>query len=86
MGEVVSPFGPSVHIPEPDRDVVEALEELLEKARRGEVACFAYAYTTPNDTVHSGWQGSGSANIMLGAVSALQVRYAQVWLESLCVT
>lgn len=82
MAEIIAPFGPSRHAPAPDADVIAVLESLLERARKGEIAALAYAFTTPNDTVHSGWQGIGSANVMLGAISALQIRYAHVWLET----
>lgn len=82
--EVIAPFGPSIHAPVVDSSIVEALEELLDRARRGEIAAFAYATVANNETVGNGWRGDGPGigNLMLGAVSALHARYTQAWLDN----
>lgn len=81
MGEVVNAFGQSL-VPDPDQEIIDKLDELLDRAKRGELTGIAYAMVRPNGAVGTGWVGENcSSNDMLGAVAALQVRYVRSWEE-----
>lgn len=73
-GGPIGPAGPS----EPDETVIAVLEDLLERAKTGEIRSIAYAYLLPEYTLGTGWAGAetGGNGISLGfAVSALQHEY-----------
>lgn len=81
MSKVVSlhggPVGPTTPS-EPDENVIAVLEELLERAKTGEIRAMAYAYLLPEHALGTGWVGADQAGggIALGfAVSALQHEY-----------
>lgn len=80
--DIIAPFNRSPVPVDPDQGVIDTLESLLERARKGEIAAIAYATLEPNGTVGTAWTGDGSSNLMLDAVSGLQVRYARSWLDS----
>jgi hypothetical protein len=73
-GGPIGPAGPS----EPDETVIAVLEDLLERAKTGEIRSIAYAYLLPEYALGTGWVGADQAGggIALGfAVSALQHEY-----------
>ena len=62
--------------PEPDQLVVELLEDLLARAKTGEVQGLAAAYIVFGGTTASSWEASGGSTHTLGfAISTLQHRY-----------
>lgn len=76
-GGPIGPAGPS-EPSAPDELVIAVLEELLERAKAGEISAIAYAYLLPEYTLGTGWAGAetGGNGISLGfAVSALQHEY-----------
>lgn len=75
MSEVVVPIRPGLAPAPPDGEVspetVKVLEELLEKARSGEVSGIAYAVSHSGDTTSFHCVGYGG-RALLGAVTLLQ--------------
>jgi len=53
--------------------VIETLEKLLEKAKRGEISYIAAV--TVEDVIKTHWAGSGNAIEALGAIAFLQNQY-----------
>jgi hypothetical protein len=81
MAEIVSFNGNAVP-GEPEKGVVEILETLLERAKRGEIAAVAYATCSPAYTLATGWEGaSGTRQQISCAVSLLNHRYHQRMME-----
>lgn len=82
--KVVSLFGTAPGHPVPD--VVRTLEELLERAKVGDVRAFAYANVRLDGTVGTGWalpdNSPGTATVAFenhalgSAILTLSVRYA----------
>ncbi len=67
---------------EPDKEIIERIEELLESAKRGEVIGFGYLIVRPNHHIGTGWKGGSSTmHEMLAGATALQARITQSWLE-----
>lgn len=67
---------------EADAELVEALENLLDRAKRGEITGLAWAGCSPNDSTFSGWQGAGGTMFHIGAsILALQTRYALMMMD-----
>lgn len=61
---------------EPDQMVVDMLEDLLARAKVGDVQALAYAHVAPGGSVANGWEGTGASVHSLGfAVSVLHHRY-----------
>jgi TusA-related sulfurtransferase len=83
MGEVVTPFGKFAPR-SPDTDIVEDLERMLAEAKRGEIVAIAYACAAPNRDITIGWCNGDNAgqHTMLAALTGLQARYLQHWMES----
>jgi len=76
-GGPVGPAGPSVP-GGPDEEIIQVLEELLERAKTGEVSAIAYAYVLPDHALGTGWAGAriSGGGISLGfAVSSLAHDY-----------
>lgn len=61
-------------------DVVEALESLLERAKKGEIISVAYAASRPNGTFINGWtkEPEGSGWILWAGISQMAHRYQKV--------
>lgn len=72
-GSVCALFG-GAPAGEADAEIIERLEELLEQARRGEIACIAYAYADPGKTKKTGWIGQQGTTDTLGASVSLLFR------------
>lgn len=59
--------------PEPDEAVVELLEDMLKKAKAGQLKCIAYTYYEENDDVMRGCVGYCPIGLVLvGSLAALQ--------------
>lgn len=76
MSEVLSFKGntPAGH---PVPEIVETIEDLLSRAKSGEIQAFAYAAScTAGDGFSNGWDGNGGTRDQLGAaISHLQARF-----------
>lgn len=65
-----------------DQELIDAIESLLERAKRGEIKDLAWAGVTGNEYLVTGWDGSGGTVFSLGAaVMCLQSRYAEFMME-----
>ena len=53
-------------------DLVSQLEELLERARSGQITAMGMAYVNADGTIATGWSGGDQAVPMMAAVSMLQ--------------
>ena len=80
-GNVVSIGG--VHVPgEVNPVLIEMLETLLDRAKRGEVVAVAYAAVTANGDGASAWEQSDTrVNQLAAPILALQYRYAKAMLD-----
>lgn len=62
--------------PEPDPQLIADMSDLLDRAKKGELTSFAYAATTREGAISTGWNGGGHDRIALcAAVSMLSHRY-----------
>jgi hypothetical protein len=62
-------------IGEPEKDIVEMLEELMERAKAGALRGFGYFLVDGANSVESGWaDGCASADGMVSGASKLQHR------------
>lgn len=69
---VVTPWGPVHSIPGPDATVVALAQEILAKAKAGEIKGLMVSYVDGGDGACSDWTaGNASANDMIAAVSQL---------------
>lgn len=67
---------------EADAELVEALESLVERAKRGEIKAAAWVGVTGNDHLVTGWNGAGGTIFSLGSgIMCLQSRYADFIME-----
>lgn len=68
----------------PQRDVIDRLERLLAQARSGELQAVAVAAVTCRGAVRHCWADSEATfTQLMGAVTFLQVRYAQTFMGSM---
>lgn len=62
---------------EVNTDLIAALEDLMDQAKKGEVIALAWAGVKRNDDLISGWEGSGGTIWQTGAsIMVLHSRYA----------
>lgn len=67
---------------EPDPDIIELLEELLDRANTGAMNSFAYSVSYENGNISTGWEGkAGTRNTAATGIALLQHRYMQFLLE-----
>lgn len=67
---------------EADAELVEAIEELLAEAKRGEIAGLAWAGTAPNGEVFQAWAGGDDTLYSLAAgIMTLQTRYSLMLMD-----
>lgn len=63
-------------------DLIEALEGLLDRARRGEITCLAWSGHSANDISFNGWEGSGGTSFhLMAGIALLHARFAARMLE-----
>lgn len=66
---------------EPVPDVVEAFEDMLERAKKGEITAVAMAYTVMNGATGSRWAGGhGTRHELATAIMVLNYRYPRALL------
>lgn len=72
------------HVPgEPVDDVIEVLEDLLARAKAGDLTGIAYALTEKDGKQGTGWVGAAGTRHPLGtALMMLNHRYSQGLLET----
>lgn len=76
MAEVVA-FHGGVVAGEPSPDIIQTLEMLLDRAKRGELSAIAYATVSPSGTKGTGWDGiQGTRDPLSSVIMMLQHRYA----------
>jgi hypothetical protein len=76
----VVPLGRIVGTNEPVEEVITLLEELLEKARAGEVRALAYAYIEGGGLSNTGWViGTVEAAVLVGSIARLQYNACKGW-------
>lgn len=67
----------------PDAEVIERIEELLERARRGDIVGIAYAVIEQNNGMGTGWCGGHGTRDRIGmAVGILNHRYISAVIEA----
>lgn len=75
MTDNVVPFGTQAQPGEPVPDVLATLEELLRRARTGDIRALAYATVTEGRVLGSGWTGvAGTRNDLVASVTLLSHR------------
>jgi hypothetical protein len=72
--KVVSLRGAALPIPQVDREVVDALVDLLAEAMDGHIAGLAFAVVTPQGHTRSGTAGNAESHSMVAITSALAFR------------
>jgi hypothetical protein len=56
---------------QPDQAIIDRLEDLLARARRGEVSALAYATVSPGGHKATGWDGTQGTRDQLGTAIAI---------------
>ncbi len=74
--------GAALPIPVVREDVVEKLEELLELARSGEIAGFAFAVVTSRKDINTAWKGNADRHDMIAATAMLVYRVVSAGVDS----
>lgn len=75
-------FRDTVLVGEPNPEIVETLERLLEEAMSGELRGIAYAACKVGDVTATGWNGSdGSRHPLSTAIAVLNSRYSRALYE-----
>lgn len=64
----------------PDSEIVERLEALLARARRGEIAGLAYLVITPGSAVMFDWLGDAPGSLFGYGIALLQQDFLNVML------
>jgi hypothetical protein len=67
--------------PPPDQDVVDRLEELLARARSGQILGLHYACVEPGRIIGTGFVGRADKGIMLTAIAEGYLRYGRCYIE-----
>jgi hypothetical protein len=69
--------------PEPNKDVIETIEELLAKAKSGELKAIGFCMIVGGGFIGTGWTlaKSASGHEMLSAITVLQHRFIS-WFDS----
>lgn len=63
-------------VPEPDGEIIAVIEDLLARAKSGDLQAIAYCTVSDDGVVGTGWAGTDGTRHPLGmAVSILSVRY-----------
>lgn len=77
MAEIRTLFG-GAPAGEPDQDIIARLEDLLARAKRGEVSAVAYATLSPGGSKATGWDGTQGTRDQLGmAITILAHRFVE---------
>jgi hypothetical protein len=77
--EVVSLHSNPTNAGKPNQEIVDIIERLLARAKRGEIASFAWALVEPGNYFGTGFHFGGRPNTELsGVVAGLQYRICQM--------
>jgi hypothetical protein len=77
--EILKPFG-DYKTPDANDAVIKALEDLVAKAKAGEIQSFACAYVMSNDwTAYRNENGTSGLARLLGAVTVMQHAICNSW-------
>lgn len=67
---------------EPDTDIIDKLERLLERAKSGDIRAFAYAVVQRQNVLATGWEGTaGTRCTLASSVGILNARYLEGLME-----
>ena len=78
----IIPLGRVTATNEPVQDIIDALEDLLERARAGEIRTLAYAHIDGGAVSTTGWvSGTVDAGLLVGAIARLQYNACKAWSE-----
>lgn len=77
MSNVQSLHGAPIQSKEPNAEMVERLEMLLEMAKSGEASGIVYACYHQDETVSYGGAGQFTNHMTLGAITAAQTQLAR---------
>lgn len=64
-----------------DNDTIEVLEELLNRAKSGEIINIACAYVFKDGSTGSKRSDTNCSAIMMGAIEVLKHRFVEDWLS-----
>lgn len=71
-----------INITPPDPDVVEFIEGLLEKAKRGEIQSIAVVISAGSYETGNAWEGMGKNNMaVIGEIESLKVDLMRFFVE-----
>lgn len=82
MSVVTLPGVENTHQPitrQPQNDVIEVLERILEEAKTGDVQGITFALIKHDSSIATGWKGEYVANTMMAAVSWLLFRFGNAF-------
>jgi hypothetical protein len=70
--EILTPFG-KYRTPQASKEIIDLMEEMLERAKRGEVTALALVALAPNDHSITAWrQGQHSMFTVVGLIDILK--------------
>lgn len=75
MSKVVSISGGPIPVEGPDPEVIAHIEDLMERARRGEIKEIAVAWVSASGRIGNSWQGRTDGFVLMGAISMLNHDY-----------
>jgi hypothetical protein len=80
---VASIWGNTTDIPnpEPDQEVVGVLEEMLARAKDGQILGMHYACIEPGRIIGTGFVGKAERGVMLTAITQAFLRYGRAYIE-----
>lgn len=65
-----------VSMKNPDKEVIKVIENLLQRAKEGDIKAIAYVVMTDNGEVGSAWEGAIGSKFPIGyGIALLQHRY-----------
>lgn len=80
MGKVLALKGSEIRPSEPVVPIIEKLEELLEKAKAGEIRCIAYVWIDGGDCINRNWHRGDKYNSqLLGSITDMQYHFMKEW-------
>ena len=81
MNNVASLHGHAIPTQEPDHEVIEMVQELLESAAMGDLQGIAWAGIYKGNQTASNWTGNVSSLMLLGLIGQMQHDLAQIIAE-----
>lgn len=62
---------------QPQQDIIEKLESLLDRAQSGQLQALAFAGISDTGNTFDGWCGGAYVTSLMGAIAFLEQRFAQ---------